>query len=153
VKKSIKYIHIIKYNISIIILECVNLLKGETQIKIQNNYKRKQKIKLKIKRKREGNLPGPTVPILAHLLFLPRAAQITLPRAPALLPAAPRSLLRGTLTLALSRVCVRFRGATAWWARGVSQRPHPSMAESPRETLAGHPLTPAWRCGRNPGTL
>jgi hypothetical protein len=53
VKKSIEYIYIIKYNISIIGLECVNLLKGETHIQIQNNYKRKQKkIKHKIKRKK-----------------------------------------------------------------------------------------------------
>jgi hypothetical protein len=87
---------------SIIRLECVNLLKGETQIKIQNNYKRKQEIKLKIKRKREGNLPGPTVPNSAHFTVFParpmtlvsRRALTTRPHRAAILTSASLTSLR-----------------------------------------------------------
>jgi hypothetical protein len=68
-----------------------NILKPK---RIQNSefeIGNKNETKQKIKEKEKTTLPGPTVPILAHLLFLPRVAQITPPRAPALLPAAPHS--------------------------------------------------------------
>jgi hypothetical protein len=44
--------------------------------KFELKFEFEKEMKQKIKRKREETLPGPSVPILAHLLLLSRAAHL-----------------------------------------------------------------------------
>ena len=49
-------------------------IQSEIVFEFELKFEFEKEMKQKIKRKREETLPGPTVPILAHLLLLSRAA-------------------------------------------------------------------------------